>query len=160
MNLRVLTALVFFAGQTCFGFETMQVAGAVNTSKATSMSGELALSVWQRAIPERSLYIGPKLGVLLEGDQTSSSRLSLQAGGEGVLWFVNAIGLGASMEAIGDFSRTTRFRLDPFVAVRLLRFQREGAWAVRVGVPYDTRYQWGVQVGVTLQPSGIPVFGD
>jgi hypothetical protein len=31
---------------------------------------------------------------------------------------------------------------------------------LRFGIPYDTKFQWGLQAGVTLQLSGVPTIGQ
>ena len=108
--------------------------------------------------------MGPKTSLLLAHGE-GRTRFDLNTGVEGTLWLVNALGPGMVLDvvapsAISDEGSSVHFRWVPNLSVRLKRFQEEGAWAFRVGLPYDTHYKWGVQLGLTIQFGQVPVIGE
>jgi hypothetical protein len=134
----------------------------------SSWGAELGAAGLFQPFSGRNLSMGPRLGWMwASGD--SQTRYDLQFGGEGILWFVNAIGTGLELSLIapswvttdtGSFNNSVHFRINPTLSVRLARFQKSGAFGVRFGLPYDTLYQWGFQLGVTCQTSGVSHIGE
>ena len=139
-------------------------------SMAPRLSGaEAATTFFFRGKREKSFFLGPKIGAyLVQGpsDQQSAFLWGL----ESVVWFVNAVGLGSSFEVMAPHwrapasynaqdSQLIRLRINPYLAFRFARLNQNGAWAVRIGIPYDTVQKWGFQVGLSLQFSGVPRVG-
>jgi hypothetical protein len=133
----------------------------------SSWGAEVGASGLVQPFSGRNISLGPRLG-LMWATGSSQTRYDFQFGGEGILWFVNAIGTGLELSLIGpswvktdfgSFNNAVHFRINPSVSIRLARFQKGGAWGVRFGLPYDTLYQWGFQLGATLQPFGVSQMG-
>jgi len=97
---------------------------------------------------KRNVTFGPKVTVL-KGNGLSPLVL---VGGEGTAWMMNAFGFSVSFYSV-HFSK--RWRLDPVLKIRFLRFREKGAWSVHVGGLYDSQQRWGAQIGLGWQPSGI-----
>lgn len=125
--------------------------------------GELAGSWLVAPISNRGIWIGPRFGVGIAG-RDSGSRWDLQWGGEARIWFVNFLGVGLQAEVLapsysysnGGFSLgQAHYRLTPNISTRIFRLGKEGAWAVQLGIPYDTVDHWGVRVGLSLQLAGV-----
>lgn len=144
-----------------------QFFGAFVAVRPSALGGELGAALLFHPIPGHELLFGPRVGGLVaQGD--SRTRFDLNSGVESTLWIVNAIGPGLALEAVAPSLITgedsaVHFRFVPNLSVRVLRFQEAGAWALRVGVPYDTHYKWGLQLGLTLQLDEVPgivVSGD
>jgi len=137
--------------------------GMFVTTQPSLYGGELGIALLTQPVGDLSFFVAPRMSLLgAWGDQTT--RWDLNTGIEATLWAVNAIGVGAAADvAIPSYDRTggggtAHFRFQPLVGVRLSRLTEDGAWALRIGVPYDTRYSWGFQVGMALQFSGVPFF--
>jgi hypothetical protein len=94
---------------------------------------------------------------VFSGVGPEQSRTEFHLGLEGILWFVNAFGLGMESSIVGP---SWNYRWVPSLAVRVLHYRREGALAIRFGLPYDTAYQWGASIGLQIQFSGVPQIGD
>jgi hypothetical protein len=145
---------------------TGQFSGSFVTVNPSSNGGELGAALLFEVSQNRSLWIGPRLGGMWVGGPVES-RVDFQFGLDSYLWMMNAIGLGLEVSAIdpsrvyanadmGGFNNSVHYRINPHLSLRFLHFQKEGAWAFKLGVPYDSLYQWGFQVGVSLQLSGVP----
>jgi hypothetical protein len=112
-----------------------------------------------------ALYVGPHLSVLAAAADDGKARFDLNLGVAQTAWFVNAIGSGLDIDAVvvshytGEDSGV-HLRVTPSLAFRAMPFGTEGAWSIRVGLPYDTHYKWGVQAGVTLQLNGVARLSD
>jgi hypothetical protein len=96
---------------------------------------------------------------------SQSTRLDLNLGVDETLWLVNMFGPGMALDLVapstmGGEGVSVHFRIEPNFAVRVKRLGDVGALAVRIGVPYDSHYQWGLQLGVTLQMKGVPGFTE
>jgi hypothetical protein len=158
--------LVFAATQSTFTSEASRpnlLAGAAEVTaslvneRPSSWGGTLMAAYLLPAIPSRGFWIGPRAGMLWEAGPVSN-HFDFQVGGEGIVWFVNALGAGFGTDMI--LNDPIHFRMEPFLALRILRFHSAGAWALRASIPYDTLYHWGFQVGVSLQLNGIPRLGS
>jgi hypothetical protein len=131
----------------------------------TVYGGEAAVLAQFQPLAEHELYIGPKVGALLAWGSGGITRFDVNFGISETLWVVNAIGGGVDLDLVAPSTITggdtlVNFRFTPYAAVRLLHFGSEGAWGLRLGVPYDTHYKWAVQLGVTLQLNGLPLIGE
>ena len=132
--------------------------------KPSAAGGEASLAAMFQPMPEHELLLGPSVSALVASADDGLTRFDLIWGLEATLWLVNAIGPGLELDVVAPSTITNQdagvhFRVDPHVAIRLLRFGREGAWAIRLGAPYDTYYKWGFEAGITLQFSGVPRIG-
>jgi hypothetical protein len=157
----------FLIGTSCHAFEsTQQLTGSLVSVRPSLLGGEFYGTVLVRPTPTRNLLVGPRIGVMWAGGSTDS-RLEVRWGVEGTLWGLNAIGLGLGIDAVAPSfshsklnesttSESIHFRLNPFLSTRFLRFGSEGAWAFRLGAAYDALFQWGAQVGVSVQLGGVP----
>ena len=102
-----------------------------------------------------SFLVGPRLGIYLVNDNLRN-RVDLQLGGVCVLWFMNVVGLGLGVDVLTHpESSWIHAQMNPFIETRLLHYKSTGAWALRLGVLYDSLYRWNGQVGVSLQFDGI-----
>ena len=125
----------------------------------SALGGEFGVAALVEPFLGRQFWIGPKASLLVAGGD-SRTRLDLNLGIEGTLWFVNAIGPGLAVDVVAPSTITgenssVHFRVEPNLAIRLLHYREYGAWALRFGVPYDSAYQWGIQAGVVLEFNGI-----
>lgn len=132
--------------------------------KPSAYGGETFVTGQFRLLAERAIWIGPKAGALIAWADADRARFDLNWGISETTWFVNAIGSGLDLEVVVPSTITgeessVHFRIVPNLAVRAIRLGEEGALAVRLGVPYDTRYKWGIQAGVTFQFNGVPQVG-
>ena len=130
-----------------------------------AFGGEAAISPMFQPSPDHELLVGPHLSVLYALGDNSVTRLDLNLGLAETLWVVNAVGSGVDLDVVAPSTITgedasVHFRITPHLAIRLLHFGEAGAWALRLGVPYDTHYKWGIQAGVTLQLNGMPRIGE
>lgn len=132
--------------------------------KPGAFGGEASLSA-QFKPTSLALYVGPHLSVVTAAADNGKVRFDLNLGVAETLWLVNAIGTGLDLDAVVVSHLTgqnsgVHGRVTPHLAIRTMSFGGEGAWSVRVGIPYDTHYKWGVQVGVTLQLNGVARLSD
>ena len=133
--------------------------------KPGAFGGEASLAAQFRPIVAHALYTGPHVSVLTAAADDGKARFDFNVGVAQTLWFVNAIGSGLDLDAV-VISRLTgqdsgvHGRIIPHLAVRMMPFGEEGAWSARIGIPYDSHYKWGVQVGVTLQLNGVARLSD
>ncbi len=152
------------------GSGTVQFTGSWVSVNPSLLGAEFEGAYLFSPIEDHGFWIGPRFGVQF-GGFSPLKRLDFHGGIEGVLWFVNAIGVGLGTdvvapsfnypgESLGVFTYPVHFRIDPFLALRIFRFDNDGAWAFRIGFPYDTLFQWGIQLGVSLQIGGIPKIGE
>lgn len=111
---------------------------------------QLSTAMLFRPMPERGLLLGPRASWTF-GENGRGGELAL--GGQGTLWFLNAIGPGAAIEAVRS-ADDWNLRVQPTVTFRLLRSGDGGAWAFRVGASYDSRFRWGALLGISFQISG------
>lgn len=117
--------------------------------------GDLHATVLYPLNQNRSFLLGPRAGFIgLWGEGNSDA--TLQLGVEGTLWALNAIGVSLAVNWV-PHSDGGEFQIQPTLAVRLAHFKETGAWAIRVGPLYDTLHHWGVQAGLGLQLSGVPI---
>ncbi len=73
-------------------------------------------------------------------------------GAEGVLWVANALGPGLSANWV---VAKPDYIVEGFIAARLAGYRKKGAWSARLGTFYDSRYQWGLKLGLALEFSGV-----
>ncbi len=139
-----------------------QVTGSWLSLNPSVWGGELGISFLMPPIPTRGLWVGPHLGVLWAGGSDSTYRSDFELGGESILWIANAVGAGLRLDLLvpnsiffSSISVPARLRVEPHLSVRFLRFKEEGAWAMRLGLSYDTFYRWGISAGISLQWSGV-----
>ncbi len=130
----------------------------------SAKGAEAGLAILLKPIAEREFFVGPHLSSLAAAgsDQT---RLDLNTGIEGTMWIANAVGSGLSFDVVAPSTITgsessVHYRIQPMLSVRFLRYSKEGAFALRVGVPYDTAYKWGFLAGISFQLNGVPEIGE
>jgi hypothetical protein len=128
--------------------------------KPDALGTEIALGMQLKPLAGRSLYVGPRVSGIYAAAEKGATRWDLNVGVGETLWLVNAIGSGVDLDAVVVSQLTgqdipVHFRVTPHLSVRTLAFGREGAWSIRLGVPYDTHYKWGVQAGLVLQLNGV-----
>lgn len=137
------------------------VASASATGVKPSAFGiDLAASVLTTPLDFRQVLIGPKVGMLVASG-SGVTRLDLNVGVESVAWLVNALGLGLAVQAVVPSTATgtdptVHLRVEPSASIRFHRVADVGALAVRAGLPYDSHYRWGWQLGISLQFMGVP----
>ncbi|MGK5084224.1 hypothetical protein WDW37_13090 [Bdellovibrionota bacterium FG-1] len=141
----------------------IQVTTSFVSVEPSSLGIETGLSLLFQPFVEHEWVVGPKASVLFATGQ-GKTRFDLNSGIDSIFWVANAFGPGLALDVVAPSSISgedggARFRIEPNLAVRFKRFQDEGAWGLRLGVPYDSRFKWGVQVGLTLQLGGVPVIG-
>jgi hypothetical protein len=142
----------------------LQIMGSLVLVNPSAVGGEGGASLLFAPIEGHPFMLGPKV-TFLAAQGNGQTRLDLNTGIEGTVWLVNAIGPGLAFDVVAPSNisgqgSSIHFRMEPNLAVRLLHARDSGAWAVRVGLPYDSGYQWGLQLGVTLQLSGLPKIGE
>ena len=135
------------------------------TGQPGAYGGELEITPMFQPFADHELLIGPKVSGLLAWGDNGVTRADLNLGVAETLWVVNAVGGGVDLDVVAPSTITgastaVHFRFTPNVAIRLLHQGESGAWSVRLGVPYDTAYKWGIQAGITLQLNGIPEAGN
>ncbi len=139
----------------------IQLVASVVRVKPNAWGGEAGMALLLQPLDGVPWYFGPKATALLaRGD--GRTRFDLNSGLETTFWFANAIGIGGSAEVVAPSSisfenLSTHFRFSPQWTVRLARLGDDGAWAVRLAVPYDTHFGWGVSLGCVLQMGQIAV---
>lgn len=131
--------------------------------KPGALGGEGLLAM-QFKPTAHALYIGPRMGALLAAADGGATRFDLSVGLAETIWIVNAIGSGIDLDAVFVTHLTgqdipVNFRITPNLSIRTLPFGSEGAWAIRIRVPYDTHYKWGLQAGVTVQINDVARLG-
>ena len=136
-----------------------QAAASFVSVNPSALGGEFGVAALLEPFVGHPLWIGPKASLLVAGGD-NRTRLDLNLGIEGTLWFVNAIGPGLAVDVVAPStitgeSSSVHLRVEPNLAIRLLHYREYGAWALRFGVPYDSAYQWGIQAGVVLEFNGI-----
>lgn len=165
---RVITSVALFAAvapQAAWGLDLNWTGALMGyAGKPSAYGGEAWVTGQFRLLPERAIWIGPKAGALLAWGEGSRTRFDLNWGISETTWFVNAVGSGLDLEVVAPSHITgedsgVHYRIIPNLAVRAIRVGEEGALAIRLGVPYDTHYKWGIQAGVTLQLNGVPQVG-
>ena len=114
--------------------------------------------------PNRNFQFGPRIGLLF-GNSDFGNRFDLNVGLETNLWLVNVAGPGIALDYVplsflGGTSTDAHYRVEAYLNLRFLHFKNTGAWALRLGTLWDTRYQWGAHLGLTLQLGGILNIGD
>jgi hypothetical protein len=128
------------------------------TTEPSLLGGEGALAEF---ISVGDLFIGPKLGFLYASG-SAQTRSDGHVGLEAILFSMNAIGVGFSADLIKSFSVSPssldsnydpalRYRIEPHLTLRFKHLGEKGALALRLGLPYDTRYHLGVRVGIAIQ---------
>jgi hypothetical protein len=138
-----------------------QIEASFLTSRPGAFGGEMAAALLYQPLTDRNLLFGPRLSV--RGLSGSTGAIAgLQAGIEGNLWVANALGPGFAFDFVGPLGEGASWqppgwRAQGFALARFKRYEKDGAWAGRVGVSYDSRYQWGFLAGVSLQFSGVPM---
>lgn len=140
----------------------LQALGTFVIANPNSHGADVSLAALFSPLKTSAFVVGPRVGWLGLGGE--AGRSDLNVGVDASLWFVNAIGAGMQVDWVAASTRTipapdgeyARLRFQPYFSARILRFQEEGAWALRIAPVYDSYYKWGLQVGVTLQFSGIP----
>jgi hypothetical protein len=136
-----------------------QLEGSFLTSEPSAVGGELGATWLLQPVFERNLLIGPRLSFrAMNGD--AGTILGLQAGVEGNLWLVNALGPGFAIDFVGplkegDVWLNPGWRVQGFALARFKHFGNEGAWALRAGMQYDSHFHWGILAGVSLQFTGV-----
>lgn len=113
---------------------------------------------------DKWILIGPRLGFQW-GTDSALTRWDIFAGVEGTLWVFNVIGAGMGFDlmapsyesrpGLGRVNLPVRFRIEPHLAMRIQHLGERGAMACRIGIPYDTRYQWGIFLGLSFQFNAI-----
>jgi hypothetical protein len=137
--------------QAC-AFELIPQVGASWAVQNPSVrGGEGSVSLLTTPIPDRWAHAGLRLAYLKVSDGGANQREELSPGVEGVVWMMNEIGDGLVVE----WADMKRYRVEPYLGLRVWRIRRVGAIALRFGVPYDERFQWGVKAGISLQFSGV-----
>lgn len=128
----------------------------MNSSLGLEAGGSLLVT----PIDERGVWVGPKV-TLTTISFENSYQTDLSGGIQGIIWLANAVGPGLEVSyVVPRAERSSHFRIEPSFSVRLSRFREEGAWALRLALPYDTLYRWGMAAGVSLQLSGVPNIGE
>lgn len=141
-----------------------QVTGYLVKTNPSLYGAEVQFSLLMEPFQKKSFLFGPRVGVI-GAYGSGQNRYDFQVGAEGTLWFVNALGAGLGLDfipvswmhtsAFGTQTRSPHLQINPYLSARLYRFQCSGAWAIRTGVIYDTLYQWGINLGMSLQFSGV-----
>jgi hypothetical protein len=166
--------LAFIISLLCLSNEALavhsvQVSGSYLSMSPKLSGAEASTTVFFRGKQDRSFFLGPKFGAyLVQGSDYHQSAFF--TGIESVVWLVNAVGLGSSFEVIAPLGRgpaghethdsqLMRIRVSPYISFRYARLAQNGAWSMRLGIPYDTIQKWGIQVGLSLQFSGVPRVG-
>ncbi len=166
--MRIFQVLAFFFSSLAFAANpNFQLCDSVALVHPSAVGDELGVMALISPIP--AFQVGPRLSLLAAMGANQGvpvTRLDLNPGVEGTLWFVNAIGLGLGADLVlpsyvspvsaGPGSGTIRFRVEPFLSTRILHFQEEGAWALRLGAVYDSFFGLGALLGISLQFSGVP----
>jgi len=127
---------------------------AASMLSAPSLGGELTAALMIPAIEEHGWVAGPRLNLIgLSSSSTSASRFEAAIGGETVLWMLNAFGPGIAVDAIAPTTaqQGVGFRVEPSLTTRFAKYGEQGAWAIRLGAPWDSRFSWGIKVGLSLQ---------
>jgi hypothetical protein len=146
-----------------------QLTASLTNSPVSTLGGQFeAAGLFRPFSSKPNMTFGPRAGVLWMGN-TAPYPVDLQIGAEGTLWVMNKVGIGLGsdlmipqgLNSLEDKTRqSTHYRFGPYLAIRLQPFRKEGAWAIRMGMPYDTRSQWGIQAGVSLQLNGVQRLGE
>jgi hypothetical protein len=87
--------------------------------------------------------------------------VDLNSGVEGVIWLLNALGAGLAIDLVAPSTASgtdpeVHWRAEPNFSIRFQRVAEVGALSVRMGLPYDSHYHWGAQLGISLQFMGVP----
>ena len=118
----------------------------------TSFAGELGGALHFAPLPDHSFFIGPRASFLYS---PSLARTDLNLGVETLLWVANIVGFGAGV----DLKTDGYWRYEPIIALHSMHLGESGAIGGRFRFFYDTHYQIGFGLGLTLQWSGIPQIG-
>ncbi len=140
---------------------SLDLRGSFVSVNPSNYGAELGAAYLFAINSRHSFWVGPRVSSLWAGG-SDFSRLDFQFGAEGILWFLNAFGLGLGVDLVAPsyrfqkspsetLSQAIHVRFNPAFSVRFRRFQEDGAWSARFGILYDTMYQWGVQLGLSLQ---------
>jgi hypothetical protein len=165
----VLFVLIGFQPAQGWSAISPQMTGYLVKTNPSLYGAEFQFSVLAEPFQKKSFLLGPRLG-LIWAQGSDQSRIDFQIGAEGTLWFVNAIGAGMGIDLIpvsvtddsssGSVTQPVHLQLNPYLSARIFRYRCSGAWAIRAGVIYDTLYQWGANLGVSLQLSGVSNVAD
>jgi hypothetical protein len=140
----------------------VMVSGAF--ANPSAYGADFAAAALLRPLAGRGWFIGPRLGGLVATGSTTT-RADLNSGIETALWFANAIAPGLAAEvAIPSYDSSgggssPHFRFESLISARIQHYHHVGAWALRLGLNYDTFYRWGGTAGISLQFSGVPQIG-
>lgn len=148
---------------------TWQVMSSIASVGPSSYGLDLGGAILLAPVETLPLWLGPRVvGMIAYGSTLSRAEVGL--GGEGTFWLANAIGPGFAVDWIAPswvLSGAERanvsaahFRLEGMTSIRLKRAGEGGAWGARIGIHYDTRYQWGARIGMAIQLGGVPNIGD
>lgn len=103
----------------------------------------------------RWVRLGPRVGYL-RASENGATRSEWNLGGEGLIWFLNAIGPGLALDWVlpshSSLQASSSVRVEPFLALRIFGIGQEGALGVRMGALYDTAFQWGFRLGLSFEP--------
>jgi hypothetical protein len=167
--MRLLAALILAASSSPSAFAQgseigfgpyLQIQASYQSVMPDLKGAEAGFSLIMHPLSERAFFVAPRVGFLLAGGSTT--RWDLNSGLEVGVWLVNAFSLGVAFDVAQPAYDATNggslhYRLDPFLGVRVLRLGREAAMGIRLGAPWDTRYQWAFHAGLTVQFAGVPV---
>jgi hypothetical protein len=146
------------------GIHPIAVGSAVLVNPSASFGFEGGGALLYAPDGAHDFFLGPRMSFLYA---PSPGRFDWNVGIEGVLWFVNAVGVGvgadyipaSSIGGVGGMSVDTHFRYGPYLGLRMSHYQDNGALGVRAQIFYDTHYQVGLGLGLTLEWSGVPQIG-
>jgi hypothetical protein len=159
--LALLTPMAALAAEG--GGPDLMMGGYFVSGKPSAYGFETSVAALLQPSSDHEFMIGPKFSLFYAFAENNVTRVDLNWGIASTVWLVNAIGPGVDLDIVAPSTLSgaewaVHYRIEPNIQARILHFGERGAWALRLGVPYDTYYKWGVQAGVTLQFNGLPQF--